>query len=409
MKMSLAAITLITAVVSADEAKPAEFALFDDISFSGEIRPRFESADVNDNQKDGANAFTVRTTLGVKAGKLLGQEMLGAYVEATSVNNFGYDNYNSTANGKVKYDTIVDPNQARMTQAYVDVKLPANTLIRAGRQMVNLDNQRFVGAVGWRQMFQTFDAAALVTQPVEGLSVLAAYVYGINTVKVQPNNKATETGSALFNASYSPMVAIKVTGYAYLLASISDTFGGYVSGTIKSDDLSLGYRAEYAVQSDPSLEYRVEDVKADASYMNVDLQLGYAGAFIGANYEMLGKANGNASNGFWTPLATLHKFNGWADVFLGSKNVKGLIDMNGRIGYKAGGIGKLMAVYHKFDAEEGDTKDLGSEIDVLYANKVPGVKGLKGLLKAALYSKGETGSGFEKDKSVFWAQLDYTF
>ena len=410
LMLSLAAAPVMLGSVSVCMAAEEGFDIFDGVTFKGEIRPRYEYSDIADNDKDAANAFTTRTTLGVGSNKTFGAEWLGAYVEVTSVNNFGYDNYNSTANGKTDYDVIVDPNQARATQAYLDVKLPANTLIRGGRQVVNLDNQRFIGSVGWRQMFQTFDAAAVVSKPVDGLSLLGAYVYGINGVKVQPNNKATETASALFNASYKIADWMSVTGYAYLLASVSDTYGGFVAGTVPAGEVKLSYRAEYAVQSDPSLEYRVEDVKADASYMNFDLAAGMSGIFAGVNYEVLGKAEGEATNGFYTPLATLHKFNGWADVFLLSTNANGLIDLNGRIGYQAKGIGKMMAVYHTFTAEEGPD-DLGSEIDVLYTNAVPGVNGLSFLAKAAFYSAGDEAAGayVANDKTVAWLQLDYTF
>lgn len=411
LMLSLAAAPMILGSMAVTASAAEGFNIFDGVKFKGEIRPRYEYADVASNDKDAGNAFTTRTTLGVSSDTTFGADWLGAYAEVTSVNNFGYDNYNSTANGKTDYDVIVDPNQARATQAYLDFKLPAKTVIRAGRQMVNLDNQRFVGAVGWRQMFQTFDALAVVSKPVDGLSLTGAYVYGINTVKVQPNNKANETGSALLNASYKVSDAVKVTGYAYLLASISDTYGAYVAGTVPvSKSVKVAYRAEYAMQSDPSLEYRVKDVKADASYMNFDLAAKFSGFCVGANYEVLGKANGDATNGFWTPLATLHKFNGWADVFLLSKNSNGLVDMNGRIAYKAKGFGKAMAVYHKFNAETGPD-DLGSEIDVLYANKVPGVNGLSFLAKAAFYSAGDKAAGayVSNDKTVGWLQLDYKF
>lgn len=410
LMLSAAVAPLMLGSLSVSAAAEEGFAIFDGVSFKGEIRPRFEYADIADNDKDAGNAFTTRTTLGVAADKTFGADWLGTYVEVTSVNNFGYDNYNSTANGKTDYDVVVDPNQARATQAYFDFKLPANTKIRTGRQMINLDNQRFVGAVGWRQMFQTFDAAAVISSPVKGLSLVGAYLYGINTVKVQPNNKATETGSAILNAGYKVSDAVKVAGYAYLLASTSDTYGAYVTGKVPVGGIKIGYRAEYAMQSDPTLEYRVEDVKADASYMNFDVSAAMSGAFAGVNYEVLGKANGEATNGFWTPLATLHKFNGWADVFLLSKNSAGLVDLNGRIGYKAKGVGKLMAVYHSFAAEEGPD-DLGSEIDVLYANAVPGVKGLSFLAKAAFYSAGDeaAGANVANDKTVGWLQLDYKF
>ena len=136
---------------------PEGINILEDISFKGEFRPRFESADVKDNGIDIGKAATARTTLGVSA-KLFGLDALGGYVEGTHVNNFGFTDYDShPAAGKGindgRYDVVPDAQQSRITQAYLDVKL-GKTLVRAGRQMVNLDDQRFVGAVGWRQMFQ---------------------------------------------------------------------------------------------------------------------------------------------------------------------------------------------------------------------------------------------------------------
>src|SRR5690606_254240 len=53
---------------------------------------------------------------------------------------------------------IADPEHTEANQAYLDYKGLADTIIRYGRQRVNLDNQRHVGGVGWRQNEQTYDA-----------------------------------------------------------------------------------------------------------------------------------------------------------------------------------------------------------------------------------------------------------
>jgi hypothetical protein len=57
------------------------------------------------------------------------------------------------------------------------------------------------------------------------------------------------------------------------------------------------------------------------------------------------------------------------------------------------------------------SNNFGSEIDVVYVNKIPVVSGLTGLLKFASYSKGDITSfaNATNDKQVFWAQLDYKF
>jgi len=420
MMLSLAVAPLLLGTM-ATTASADGINILDDVKFNGQVRPRFESADVVDNGVDGATAFTARTKIGVRAGSTFGASWLGSYLEATSVNNFGYTNYNGLNGQDPKYDVIADPQQARMTQAYLDFKLPAKTIVRAGRQEVNLDNQRFVGSVGWRQMFQTLDAVAVVSAPVDGLSMVGAYIYGINGIKDQPTSGATDTASGVVNVSYKIADPIKVTAYAYLLASIHDTYGISATGKIKlGDSANVSYRAEYAMQSDPTLEYQVKDVKADATYMNVDVAGSVAGIFAGVNYEVLSGSKDGGADGktaFSTPLATLHKFNGWADVFLTGTPSGGLTDTNVRIGYKAKGIGKIMGVYHMFtagndmaDANGANSTDLGTEMDLLYANKVPGVAGLSGLVKAALYSKGKVATNSVlADKQVVWVGLDYKF
>ena len=415
LALSLAALPLVIGTLATGASAADGFNIFDDVKFDGQIRPRYEQADVVDNGVDGASSFTARTSLGVRANKFMGADMLGTYVQATSVNNFGYTNYNGLNGQDPNYDVIADPQQARITQSYVDIKLPAKTLIRAGRQMVNLDNQRFIGAVGWRQMFQTYDAVALVSAPVDGLSIVAAYIYGIIGVKDPGITGGTDHGSAIVNLSYKVADPLKITAYSYLLASIHDTYGLSATGKIAlSKSANIKYRAEFAVQKDPSLEYRVKDVKADATYMNIDAAVSVAGIFGGVNYEVQSGTDGtDGKTAFTTPLGTNHGFNGWADKFLTTPS-GGLTDLNVRVGYKAKGFGKLMGVYHMFTAGNdmasatATSTDLGTETDLLYANKIPGVNGLSGLLKAALYSKGEV-VGYTNDVQKMWVGLDYKF
>ncbi len=408
LSLSVALLAMLTpnTIFASDSIK-----ILDDLSFEGQIRPRFETADVVDNNKERANAFTVRTSLKVASKKLFESDMIGFGVEALSVNPLGADTYNSTDNGKVTYDTIVDPNQARISQAYLDIKLPSFTLLRVGRQAVNLDNQRFVGSVDWRQMPQTLDAVSLTTSPITGLNIVGAYVYGINTVKAHPNNQSNETSSAIVNGSYKLHEMMKLRAYSYLLESIHDTYGVAIEGNIKADAMQISYLGEYAIQADPTFENdTTKNVKADSKYYNIDLLATLDGFGVGINYEVLGEKEGSATTGFTTPLATLHKFDGWADVFLGSNNANGLIDTNVRISYMNKDFGKIELLYHTFNAQNGED-DLGSEVDAVLVTQSLGVEGLSALLKGAFYSKGNSNAGayVANDKSVAWLQFDYKF
>jgi len=408
-KIIMSAVALSAVMGSVNIASAAEsISIFDNVKVKGEIRPRFEMADVKDNSNEQGQAFTARTHL-VVSSKLFEVDGLSATVGIQSVNDFGYDNYNSTLNGNGQYDKVVDPEFAMMSEASIDYKT-GKTALHAGRSHVNLDNQRFIGTVGWRQNERSYDTLYVANSDVENLDLLAAYVYGLQGVKANPT---AETNSILLHAKYKAMKELSITAYDYMLASTSDTLGLALTGKIDAG-AKLSYRAEYAMQSDPTMEYRTKNVKADATYYNLDLGANISGVLAGINYEVLSGASGSQTT-FNPALGTNHKFNGWADMFyVGSKPKGGLKDANVRLGYKAKGFGKLLAVYHSFTADvamaaaTGTTDDLGSEIDAVYVNKIPGVKGLKGLAKIASYSKGKA-TGYTHDKQVAWLMLDYKF
>ena len=379
--------------------------ILSDVELKGEIRPRYENADVVDNGVDAGSALTARTTLSLTA-KLFEVEGLSSTIGIQTVNNFGYADY---APASTDYDVIADPQQAMLSEATIDYKA-GNTALHAGRSHINLDNQRFIGTVGWRQSERSYDTLYVANSDVENLDLLAAYVYGCAGVG---STTTTDTASALLHAKYKLMDAVTLTGYGYLLASKSDTYGVALTGNIDAG-AKLNYRLEYAMQADPSLEYEEANVKADANYINADLGANISGILLGINYEALSGTNGtDGKTAFATPLGTNHKFNGWADQFLKTPS-GGLQDANVRIGYKAKGFGKLLGVYHMFTSAEdmgtttGVGTDLGSEFDAVYVNSIPGVTGLKGLFKAAFYQKGDI-INYQNDVTKFWAQLDYKF
>lgn len=84
-----------------------------------------------------------------------------------------------------------------------------------------------------------------------------------------------------------------------------------------------------------------------------------------AGFERL---DGNGRRGFQTPLATLHAYQGWADVFL-STPATGLRDLNLRagttvkMGPKARPL-KLQAGVHDFTDDDGSMR-LGREFDLM--------------------------------------------
>jgi hypothetical protein len=168
------------------------------------------------------------------------------------------------------------------------------------------------------------------------------------------------------------------------------------AGSVKASDIKVSYRAEYATQSS-----KLAVVNYEANYLNLE-----AGAVFGAitakmGYEVLGSDAGNF--GFSTPLATLHKFNGWSDQFLGTPS-QGLVDTSFTLAGKVLG-GKWTAVYHKFDADDAsDTvDDLGSELDLSYVKKYAEHYTLG--IKYAAYSAGD----IKVDTDKVWVWLGINF
>jgi alginate export protein len=391
IKMSLATammMSLGTVSAQADDG----ISIFEDVKVSGEIRPRYEFVE-EDNAKPNANALTNRLVLGVSAD-LLGTDWLSTYVEMTDVHNLN-DNYNSTANGQPN-SIVADPEQTRLTQSYLDLKYK-KTKLRYGRQMFNLDNLRFIGAVAWRQMPQTYDATTIFDSSIEGLDLMASYVTQVNTITTATKDQ----DSVLLNAKYKAMDALTVTGYGYLLENFGDTYGIALTGKPKiSDTLTLNYRAEYAMMGDASLTESPTALQenADADYYNLELGMNMSGILAGINYEVQSGDNDltdGENNTFSTPYGTNHAHNGWADKFLATPT-QGLVDLNVMVGYTNKELGVLKAIYHDFSSDV-DSLDYGKEI---------------GMLKYADFNSDNSGAtltGGDVDTQKFWVMLDYKF
>ncbi len=419
IKMSLVAALAATAATTGANAGALD-SILSNPKLDVELRPRYEAVDDGNIKTKDASALTVRTAIGVKAG-LLGVDGLNAQLQATSVDNFGL--VADYAPERAGYAKVADPTQSRINQANISYSADGFTGI-LGRKMVVLDNARFIGNVGWRQMPQTYDLAAGIYNGIENLSLLAAYVTRVNQV----TGSVVDTGSVLLHGSYKVMPELTVTAYDYMIQNYADHIGIRATGKVKLDAATLKYEAEYAMQNDPTMDDANDpnlaklkkigapastytdpaNIKQDASYYKLAVDAMASGFTVGAGYEVLSE-RGSGANAFYTPLATLHAMNGWADVFLGGTPDEGLVDMTLKVGYNAGEMGKIVGIYHSFTSDVNGPKgedDLGSEIDIAYKVKV--AKGLGLLLKGAWYSAGDKYFGYN-DTTKYWVQLDYKF
>jgi hypothetical protein len=321
------------------------------------FRTRFESVE-QDGFADDAHALTHRTLLGYKVGTY--GKISGA-IEFEDVQAIGNGQFNSTDNGVTTRPVVADPDGGEVTQAYLTYAFSETMTGKFGRQRMILDNARFVGNVGWRQNEQTYDAVALMGQPVDGLNLVYAYVSNANRI-FEENSSAGNIGSEshILNLSHDFEGMGKLTAYAYLL--------DLTAATASTDTLGLRFAGKHDLQENTDLLYTLEMAqqddagdnpgKVDAGYMLAELGVGLEAVTVKVGMEVL---EGSAGNGaFSTPLATLHAHNGWADQFLGTPG-QGLEDTYVSVSGKVSGLA-LTGVYHEFNADTGNG-DYGSELD----------------------------------------------
>ena len=134
------------------------------------LRARYENA--HQDGKQTAEASTLQTLFGWRTRPIWNTSLT---LEGINVGRLD-DDYNDGQNGKSQFPVIANPDDTYINQLYVDwAGLPA-TLIRGGRQVVKLDNVRFVGNVAFRQVMQVFNGVT-----VENKSLLYTLEYAKQT------------------------------------------------------------------------------------------------------------------------------------------------------------------------------------------------------------------------------------
>ena len=360
----------------------------------GDFRLRYESVE-QDNALDDATALTLRSRLGYTTGAVSGFSATLEFEDSRVV--AGEDEYTDSPKAPSPvYSVIADRETTEVDQAFIQHKSDVST-VKVGRQVVTLDNHRYVGHVGWRQDRQTFDAVKAEFSPVKDLTATYAYLYKRNRIIAEDAD--IDSTDHLLNVGYKTPVG-KITGYAYLLEedkaedNALDTYGVRFAGSTKAGDLKVLYTAEFATQESES-----GTTEKEADYMFLEGGVVVSGVTLKLGYEVLG--SDDATFGFSTPLATGHKFNGWSDQFLGTPDV-GLVDIALTATGKVLG-GKWLVAYHDFSADESTATvdDLGDEINLLYAKKF--AKNYNAGIKFAQYSKGDTfGKLADTDKVWLW-------
>lgn len=349
-----------------------------------------------------ADAITLRTRLGYTTAPWQGLKAMieGENITAANGDKYSQSGLNPAATGRA---VVADPETSEINQVFL-AYTSGKTTATLGRQRLVLDSARFIGDVGWRQNMQTFDAFVVQDKSFDKTTFTYGYLDQINRVFSERHAQGKwQSDSHVLNASYTGFAAGTLAGYAYLLdfAKVAApnscaTYGASFAGAQPINaDMKFSYRAELATQSD----YGASTLNYTATYVAVSTGLVVKPGTLSLGYEQLGSDN---NVGFKTPLATLHAYNGWADLFLATP-AAGLQETNVKATANLPENIALAVSYHRFETDVGSTK-LGKEFDIQLSRKFG--KYVTGLVKFA---------NFRRDSLVFpnvqkmWAQVEFVY
>jgi len=363
-------------------------------------RLRAEFVD-QDGRKD-AEALTLRARAGYNLKIAEGWHVLAegeAVVHLT-------DSFADTVETRPGYAVVADPEALELNRLQIGYK-DKKTAATVGRQRIILGSARFVGNVGFRQNEQTFDAVRASHKFTDNLS--AEYVYIDKVHRIFGDDSPVGNWSS---DSHVMNVGAKtgfgdINAYGLLLdfsnaaGASGQTWGANWSKRFETDFGKVKLRAEGAIQSDYNGNGPISNVGYQA--LGVDVSPGKITANIGI--EIL---EGSGGRGFITPLATLHKFQGWADVFLATP-ATGIRDIQFGLKGKADNfIADAKPIswalqYHDFASDNGKT-GLGDEIDAVVT--IPVSSKVSFQTKAAFFNGSSSGPA---DRTKIWVALSANY
>ena len=402
LHICLALSTFAGHVLAEEAAAPAaedEYTFMDSIKEGKNLtsfRLRYESVSQDGNApvitpaqplKD-ADAFTLRSLIGWQTAPYhnfsFGAQLIDVSKLGDNFNDSTQQNglFNPAANqlNKVAYAKVVDPDYTGVNQLFVDWTGIKNTKFRLGRQQVNLDNVRYIGDIGFRQVMQVFDGVSVLNKSIPDTEVYLAHFEAVRQI----NTKLRSEGALeVANIRYRISGTEFLVGYGYLSNFEDLGFGnawfgaaslnnpGKLNINADQSNKTLGlrldgihpfnpnfralYTAEYAKQTD----YSGGDSRIDADYYKIGGGLGFDNLNIRVDQELLG--SNDSKYAFQTPFGTNHLFQGWVDKFLATPK-EGIRDTFVTATYRYDDF-LFFADYHVFNSDEDFFKVTGGKGD----------------------------------------------
>jgi Alginate export len=330
--------------------------------FTLELRPRFNRIDES-NYPLRTQVGTVRAVAGWRSAPLHDWRLT---VEAIHTDHFGADSFND--NGALfatsPYPLLPDPRYTGVNQAHVEYTGVDGLRLRVGRQVVRIDNQRWVSDNDFRQIPQLFDGVSAAYTGIASTELSASEYWRVRNT----SGVASSLRLSILRAAWNPFPghALSAYGYFHDQAQNGATTGfddnSYRVIGVKAEgsaaltaSLDLPYTAEYAQQR----PYSGGDSRIDANYWRAGAGLATSGWTLRYDYEVKGSNAG--VYGLQMPLTDFYAFNGWTLHFFNTPR-QGLHDqwLTARAEWAKA---TFYAEEHRFRSDFGGI-GLGRELDL---------------------------------------------
>ena len=340
--------------------------------FAGDVqvRPRF-LADAGRDFED-SNTSNMRVTMRSRLGatvthedgwgiRLLVQDVRAWGEAANTLNDFSAEGLD-------------------IQEAYVRIPITDYFRLHLGRQEVNFDNQRILGAVGWAQRARALDGARLVSTLGKAELQLLYARLSQKALPFEPDatippERTDNSDFVAAHAQYKFGAWLNANFSYYLIENrpaelTRHTIGTYLTGSVAP----ISYTGEFYYQfGSLNVGEESEDIDAWMAAFEAGVALGGGLKLVG-RFEYL-SGSGTPQSAFDPFFGTNHKFYGEADYFLVIPGTalgtggNGLIDYGGKVVFT--GVQKLVMsidahVFSTAEAVEIDGEDetfLGVEID----------------------------------------------
>ena len=336
------------------------------IAFFGESRLRLETADEDAQPSDAVGL----TLLLRPAVEYRFSSRLSALVEGEALFAI-VDDFNDGTGNRPDRPIILDPNGLELNRALLQYAVTPQTFVTLGRQRLSIDDQRFIGPAAFRQNDQTFDGVHVSSSSFGASTFQAGYFNRVNRPLGADNPAGRFRGdSYYFNGNIpTPFGRLGAFHYAFDLGTdgptlqdnifSSRTSGFRLDGRYHKDEYGVDWEAAFARQRD----FADNPTDYSANYWLLGVQ-GFIGpARLIGRFESFGA---DEEQSFQTPLGTLHRFQGAADIFLITPE-EGLQDLEFAGRWNFGRTGPFRNIstaisYHLFEPETGGPR-FGQEVD----------------------------------------------